>query len=150
MKSTWTAAVLAAFAVAGIGFGSPALAAKTVRESSGQIRQDVVGTEKLWHLRAGLNVAALYCRGNGRERVAPAYAKLLSRHKGLLASAYAAEQRSQGRGFDHHLTQVYNRFALQRSPKRFCAAAADVADEAAVMDSSTLARNAGTLLARID
>lgn len=106
--------------------------------------------ESVWHLRAGLNVAALSCRGSGRERVAPAYSRLLSRHRGLLASSYALEQRRYGAGLDRHQTQLYNRFALQRSPERFCASASDVADQAVAMDSTALAKNAGSLLSRID
>lgn len=108
------------------------------------------GSENLWHLRAGLNVAALSCRGSGRESVAPAYSRLLSRHKGVLASSYALEQRRHGGGLDRHQTQLYNRFAFQRSPQRFCASASDVADRAAAMDSANLARNAGALLSEID
>lgn len=106
--------------------------------------------ENVWHLRAGLNVAALSCRGSGRQKVAPAYARLLSRHRGLLASSYALEQRRHGSGLDRHQTQLYNRFALQRSPERFCASAANVADQAVAMDSNALAKNAGSLLSRID
>lgn len=106
--------------------------------------------ESVWHLRAGLNVAALSCRGSGRQKVAPAYARLLSRHRGLLASSYALEQRRHGSGLDRHQTQLYNRFALQRSPERFCASAANVADQAVAMDSNALAKNAGSLLSRID
>lgn len=106
--------------------------------------------ESVWHLRAGLNVAALSCRGSGRQRVAPAYSRLLSRHRGLLASSYTLEQRRHGAGLDRHQTQLYNRFALQRSPERFCASASDVADQAVAMDSTALAKNAGSLLSRID
>ena len=47
--------------------------------------------EAIWHLRAGLNVAALLCKGRGRVAVAPGYARLLDRHHGLLAAAYSAE-----------------------------------------------------------
>lgn len=110
----------------------------------------VSGGESLWHLRAGLNVAALSCRGSGRAGLGSSYARVLSRHRALLASAYAAEQGRYGAGTDRHLTKVYNRFALQRSPQQFCARAANVATEAAAMDSTSLARNAGVLLARID
>lgn len=105
--------------------------------------------EAVWHLRAGLNVAALSCRGRGREPVAGSYAKLLSRHRALLASAYAGEQRRHGKGLDRHLTQVYNRFAYQRSPANFCHNAAAVAQEAVRMDSPTLSNRARSLLGRL-
>jgi hypothetical protein len=105
--------------------------------------------EAVWHLRSGLNVAALSCRGKGRTPVSPDYARLLTRHKALLASAYAGEQRRYGKGLDRHLTQLYNRFAFQRSPERFCASAAAVAAEAVRIDSPTLSARAHTLLDRI-
>lgn len=63
--------------------------------------------ENLWHLRAGLNVAALVCRGRGRPAVAPGYARVLIRHRALLSSAYAAEQGRHGSGTDRHLTRLY-------------------------------------------
>jgi hypothetical protein len=106
--------------------------------------------EAVWHLRAGLNVAALSCRGRERTPVAGQYARVLSRHKGLLAQAYAGEQRRYGAGLDRHQTQLYNRFSNQRNPVNFCAAAANVAQRAAAMDSPALASSARNLLGEID
>jgi hypothetical protein len=103
----------------------------------------------VWHLRAGLNVAALSCRGRGRASVSGGYAKLLSRHRGLLASAYAGEQRRYGKGLDRHLTQIYNRFAYQPEPGKFCAQAAAIAEEAVRMDSAALSGQARRLLGRL-
>lgn len=110
----------------------------------------VAATRALWELRAGLNVAALSCKGRGRASVAGPYARMLSRHKTLLAQAYSAEQRRHGGGFDRQQTRLYNRFSNQRDPARFCAAAAGVASRAAAMDSPTLARTAPALLREID
>ncbi|MFM5954386.1 MAG: hypothetical protein ACKOPE_08810 [Novosphingobium sp.] len=107
-------------------------------------------SEAVWHLRAGLNVAALSCRGKGRTPVAGSYGRLLTRHRGLLANAYAGEQRRYGKGMDRHLTQVYNRFANQGNPAKFCSSAANVAQRAVAMDSPTLASNARSLLGEID
>lgn len=150
MKNTCIVALAAAAAVAAAGLGAPAQA-KSIRGGTAQpIASAAAASEHLWHLRAGLNVAALSCRGGDRDAVAPAYSRLLSRHKGLLASAYAVEQSKRGAGMDRHLTQLYNRFAMQRSPGEFCSRAADVAREASQMDSPALARSAQTLLARID
>lgn len=105
--------------------------------------------EAVWHLRAGLNVAALSCRGKGRESVAPGYARLLTRHKTLLANAYAAELKRHGKGLDRHQTQLYNRFAYQPRPDQFCRSAALVAGEANALDSPGLARAAPKLLSRL-
>lgn len=106
--------------------------------------------EAVWHLRAGLNVAALSCRGKGRTPVAGGYARILTRHKTLLAQAYAGEQRRHGKGLDTHQTRLYNRFSNQKNPARFCASAAAVAQRANAMDSPTLAMNARSLLGEID
>ena len=106
-------------------------------------------SEAVWHLRAGLNVAALMCKGRGRVSVASPYAQLLKRHRDLLAAAHAAEERRHGAGFDRHMTGVYNRFANQRTPEAFCRKASDVAKEAVKMDSPTLAGEAKRLVGRL-
>lgn len=108
------------------------------------------GGEAVWHLRAGLNVAALNCRGRGRTPLAGHYSRVLARHKGLLATAHAAEQRRHGAGFDRHQTRLYNRFSNQKDPARFCLRAASVAKRAAAMDSPRLAANARSLVAELD
>lgn len=108
------------------------------------------GSEAVWNLRAGLNVAALTCKGRGRTPVAGHYARVLSRHKGLLADAYAREQRRLGKGFDRSQTRIYNRYSNQKDPAKFCARAAGVAKRAAAMDSPSLAVNARRLVADLD
>lgn len=107
-------------------------------------------TEAVWHLRAGLNVAALSCRGKGRTPVVGSYGRVLTRHKTLLASAYAAEKRRHGAALDRHQTKLYNEFSNQKNPAQFCADAAVVARQVITMDSPTLASNAKSLLHRID
>lgn len=100
----------------------------------------------VWHLRAGLNVAALTCRGRGRVPVQSVYGQLLVRHRTLLAAAYSAEQHRQGAQFDRSETRLYNRWSNQRYPEQFCRDAANVARRVVAMDSLTLAANAGNLL----
>jgi hypothetical protein len=106
--------------------------------------------EAVWHLRAGLNVAALMCKGRGRVSVAADYSRLLTRHRSLLAAAYAAEQKRHGGGLDRHQTRLYNRFSNQRDPAGFCRNAADAARRAVAMDSPSLARSAGNLVSALD
>jgi hypothetical protein len=106
--------------------------------------------EAVWHLRAGLNVAALMCKGKGRVPVSGDYSRLLTRHRGLFAAAYAAEQKRHGSGLDRHQTRLYNRYSNQRDPAGFCRDAADVARRAIAMDSPTLARSAGSLVGALD
>lgn len=112
--------------------------------------RSAAASEDLWHLRIGLNVAALSCRGKGREPVAGAYRQVLSRHASLLKAAYDAEQKRYGRsGYDSHATKLYNRFANQRSAARFCSTAAEVARRAGSMDSLALAEEAPAMLGQL-
>jgi hypothetical protein len=106
--------------------------------------------EAVWHLRAGLNVAALMCKGKGQVPVSGDYSRLLTQHRGLFAVAYAAEQKRYGGGLDRHQTGLYNRYANQRDPAGFCRNAAGVAKRAAAMDSPSLARSAGSLVGALD
>lgn len=106
--------------------------------------------EAVWHLRAGLNVAALMCKGRGRVSVAGDYSRLLTRHRSLLSAAYAGEQKRHGSGLDRHQTRLYNRFSNQRDPAGFCRSASDVARRAVAMDLSTLARSAAGLVGALD
>lgn len=95
--------------------------------------------EALWNLRSGLNVAALTCRGRGMKSVSGAYRRMLSRHRVVLKAAYDYGTRRYGvSGFDKRQTRLYNRFANQRSPQRFCKAAASIASKANSMDSQAL------------
>lgn len=106
-------------------------------------------SEAVWHLRAGLNVAALTCRGAGRTPVTASYARVLTRHKALLAEAYASEQRRYGKGLDRHQTRLYNQFSNQQDPVKFCARAAAVARQVSTMESPALALGARNLLGQI-
>ena len=104
----------------------------------------------VWGLRSGLNVAALSCRGQGRRAVAGDYARMLARHRGLLAAAYRQEQGRHGAGaFDRQQTRVYNTFASQTSPARFCAAASQVAQRANGLDSAAFSLAAPRLLSEL-
>lgn len=109
----------------------------------------VDANEAIWQLRAGLNVAALICKGKGRTPVAGDYARLLTRHKGLFAAAHAAEQKRRGSQFDRHQTRLYNRYSNQRDPAGFCRDAARVAKRALAMDSPSLARSANGLVGEL-
>jgi len=105
----------------------------------------------VWQLRAGLNVAALSCRGRGKASVSGDYRRMLSRHKALLAAAYKAEERRLGRaGFDRQQTRMYNRYANQRSPQQFCQTASQVARNANRMNSAEQAPAARGMVAQLD
>jgi hypothetical protein len=108
------------------------------------------GAAAVWNLRAGLNVAALSCRGRGRQSVAGDYARLLTRHKALLAAAYRREQTRQGaNAFDRQQTRLYNGFANQASPAHFCRTAGAVVQRAIGLDSAALSVAAPGLLGEL-
>lgn len=107
-------------------------------------------SEAVWRLRAGLNVAALSCRGRGRQPVASEYARMLSRHRSLLATAYRQEQSRQSlSAFDRQQTRLYNVFANQASPAHFCNTARVVAQRANGLDSAALASAAPRLVSEL-
>ncbi|MDE2562244.1 MAG: hypothetical protein KGL48_08345 [Sphingomonadales bacterium] len=108
-------------------------------------------SRSIWRLRSGLNVAALSCRGRSRTAVAPAYRRMLERHKQVFAASYRSEVTRYGMaGFDHDQTRVYNHFANQRSPSAFCSTAAEVADRASRIDSGRFGPEAPRLLAQLE
>jgi hypothetical protein len=108
------------------------------------------GSEAVWSLRAGLNVAALSCRGRGRPPVAGEYARMLTRHRDLLATAYRREQERQGtRAFDRQQTRIYNTFANQASPVRFCGTANAVAHRVNGLDSAAFTLAAPRMLGEL-
>ena len=109
------------------------------------------GSEAVLRLRAGLNVAALSCRGRGMPAVTPAYGQMLSRHRALFAAAYRTETQRLGQsGLDRQQTRLYNRFANQASPGNFCRSAAWLAGQASTMDSPRLASASPHMVAELD
>lgn len=106
---------------------------------------------EIWRLRSGLNVAALSCRGHGVASVKGHYAQMLERHSALLDQTYRQEVGRHGvNGHDRQQTKVYNRFAMQRSPQKFCSVAAEVAQRAVAMSSAELSPASPDLVARLE
>jgi hypothetical protein len=107
--------------------------------------------EYVWHLRSGLNVAALNCRGRGNANVASGYNRMLSRHRSILADAARQEQaRHPGRAYDSHITSVYNRHALIRNHRHYCAEAQAIVGRINTASSAELARMAPAALDQLD
>ena len=106
---------------------------------------------EIWRLRSGLNVAALSCRGRGVADVKGHYAQMLKRHSSLLDQTYRQEVGRHGvNGHDRQQTKVYNRFAMQRSPQKFCSVASEVAQLAVAMSSAELSPASPGLVARLE
>lgn len=118
------------------------------------INRDLSAAESLWHVRAGLNVAALSCRDT--KAIAPAYNQMLSVHHAALAAAAKADQARFGTGtdaakhFDRHQTQLYNYFANPVAQRQFCASATSLLSRINAMPSTQLAAAAPRSLAELE
>lgn len=111
----------------------------------------------LWHLRAGLNVAALACRGPDEAVLVARYNALLSHHAAELKAAeaaYAAEYQAAGGDwrdrYDDEMTRLYNFFGQARGRGAFCAAASTALGELATAPDAPLPAQAGARLATLD
>lgn len=111
----------------------------------------------LWHLRAGLNVAALSCRGAGEAALIARYNALLTDHKAALASAEAAylmQYRTDGGDwrdrYDDDQTRLYNFFGQAHGRQGLCAAADAAFADLATTDDAALTTGARDRLAALD
>lgn len=110
----------------------------------------------VWHLRAGLNVAALACRADEATVVAR-YNAFLGAHRVELAqaeAAYAAEFRAGGGDwrdrYDDAMTRLYNYYATPPAQAAFCAAATELLAETQATSQPTLAAFAAERLPVLD
>lgn len=111
----------------------------------------------LWHLRAGLNVAALACRGPGEAVLIARYNALLAGHAVALKmaeAAYAGEYQAVGGDwrdrYDDAQTRLYNFFGQPRGRAGLCAAADRALAAIENADDGDLTRAAPAQLAMLD
>jgi hypothetical protein len=106
----------------------------------------------VWHLRTGLNVAALSCRGAGEAQLLSGYARFLAAYRPQLSTAQHTLAASIGNGdaFDRAMTRLYNYWALPPAQTAFCAAAAQVMAQAATVDPAGLPGFAVQAVAQLD
>lgn len=111
----------------------------------------------LWHLRAGLNVAALACRGPDETALVARYNTLLARHADELKTAeaaYAAEYQAAGGDwrdrYDDEMTRLYNFFGQARGRDAFCRAAGTALAEMDAAPPTALPTEARARLATLD
>lgn len=95
----------------------------------------------LWHLRAGLNVAALACRG---ADLTSGYNAMLARDAARLRTAeaaYAAEFAADGgawrKRYDDEMTRLYNFWGQASGRPGLCAAAATALADPALADQAS-------------
>ena len=122
------------------------------------INANLSPNEALWHMRSALNVAALSCRTKKTVDVAPAYNRMLARHKAVLALANSAEEApfharygAKWAGpYDTHATRLYNFFAMPTAQAQFCIAAAQVLAKTNAIAPASLTNFAPTALAQLE
>jgi len=126
------AAMVAAFIVA-----APAAA-----QSWEPAQPGLSSDEVAWHVRAGLNVAALACRDADAVTMVAQYNAMLAADREPLAAARAGVESAYRARFgaawqardDDDMTRLYNHFAAPEAHDAFCAAA-----RALLRDSETVA-----------
>jgi hypothetical protein len=115
--------------------------------------------EALFNLRAGLNVAALGCRGMAYEQdLIDNYNALQLQHKAAIAQAERNAIAGIGRrtgvggnaGRDRMGTKLYNYFAMPPVQKAFCPVAYRVSQDVRRMSSAELTVKAPALLREIE
>lgn len=112
----------------------------------------------VWHLRSGLNVAALGCRDAGEGARVAAYNALLARHAAAFTAAnrtLAAEYKAAGGATwrdaeDDAMTRLYNYWAQPPVQRDLCAAADAVLADAALLPADGLGGFAPAALARLE
>ena len=124
----------------------------------GPLPATLTGPERIWHLRAALNVAALSCPTKTGPAIVSNYNDFLKAKKPLLAAAYNAEIRQFQQfgaanwqpAFDRYMTKLYNRYAWPPVQARFCATANTIAPQALQTANQDFEAFATDALARIE
>lgn len=121
------------------------------------IHQNLDPLDTVWHVRAGLNVAALSCSQRVGPGIVTDYNAFLKAKQALLAQAYealSADYRARGgnwqRALDTDMTKLYNHFASPTAQAGFCDAAAQEVKRAIAADPDDRQAWAVDALARLD
>lgn len=122
------------------------------------IHSSVSDAERVWHLRAALNVAALSCTSQKGPGIARNYNQLLARHARPLSDAYAAKvaryQKAAGKGWqramDQDMTRLYNHWAWPPAQQQFCDTADGIARRAVSLPPDAFNGYALGALAELD
>ncbi|WP_343528773.1 hypothetical protein [Sphingomonas sp.] len=111
----------------------------------------------IWHLRSGLNVAALACRGADEGQIVTRYNTMLTVQRINLAAVekrYSAEYQSQGGDwrdrYDDAMTRLYNFFSITPVRRGFCAAADEVLADISVAPAEAFDLKAAERLEKLN
>lgn len=134
------------------GYGTLAVPPRLADGSYATPNRGVSAAGAIWHLRAGLNVAALACRDADEAATAAAYNAFLSSHRAAFADAYRTLGAEYGTtaAFDAAMTALYNYYALPPARPGLCLAARRILAETALLPAGALPGFAPNALARLD
>jgi hypothetical protein len=112
-------------------FAALIVAAPAAAQSFGPVGPDLSPDEVAWHVRAGLNVAALACRDADAGTMVAQYNAMLANDRAPLAAARAGVESGYRTRFgaawqardDDDMTRLYNHFAMPEAHDAFCATA---------------------------
>lgn len=134
----------------------PAFGADGVRITP---NRNLTREEYIWHLRSGLNVAALNCQGPVWGEIAQNYNRYLQVHKARLAQTNKSVDAEYVKRFprqnalrvrDTHSTDLYNYFALPPVRAEFCDKSLAKSREIVAIPSSALPEYSFGALADLD
>jgi hypothetical protein len=122
------------------------------------IHSSVSEAERVWHVRAALNVAALSCTSQKGPGIARNYNLVLARHARALSESYSVKttryQQAAGKGWqramDQEMTRLYNHWAWPPAQQQFCDAADGIARRAASLPPAEFNSYAPGALAELD
>lgn len=134
------------------GYGKLAVPARTADGSFATPNRNLSAAGAIWHLRAGLNVAALSCRGPQEATLIAGYNALLNRNRADFDRAYKTLGSEYGSvdAFDGAMTKLYNYYALPPAQAGLCAIAPVILSDAATLPATEFGNFAPAALSRID
>lgn len=132
-----------------------------IRDADGSfetINHGVDPNRTVWHVRAALNVAALYCKGATGTQLVADYNAILKAQRPAFHAADAAIQqdfRASAAGdwqpqYDLYMTRLYNFFSQPMAHEAFCTVASGVSTDARAVPKGGFAGFAPGALARLE
>lgn len=122
------------------------------------INSGIAAERAFWHLKTGLNVAAIGCRGPEEATLVAAYNQIIKAHtraiqaaeKKVIAELGKANRTTGVKERDRLSTQLFNYFAQPPAQRAFCERAVGLAQTVATTPSAQLSVNAAAQLASLD
>ena len=134
------------------------VAAPAAAQSFGPVGPDLSPDEVAWHVRAGLNVAALACRDADASTMVAQYNAMLAADRAPLAAARAGVESGYRARFgaawqardDDDMTRLYNHFATPEAHGAFCATARELLRDSETVEPGEFYAFARYALPRIE